>query len=238
MLQYKKFIWLICGFVFLQCRPLQTQEIKLSPIYSLGRITFFINESVKTNVTMYKCSKGRIVITLSLGENFSNIEDVNNDEVIELWTTYYDGQENIVRLYQIDMRQNCSTLQSILTHQIELEQGSFSIEDVNNDGKNELVVKTFTHGLYGTLYSRGEVYWVDIYELYPVLSLANLNYKSVFREKKRQIENEIKKLYRKKEILENSNDQDSEIKKIRIDEILDQIRVYKLWLKKIEEMNI
>jgi len=187
---------------------------------------------------MYKCSKGRIVITLSLGENFSNIEDVNNDEVIELWTTYYDGQENIVRLYQIDMRQNCSTLQSILTHQIELEQGSFSIEDVNNDGKNELVVKTFTHGLYGTLYSRGEVYWVDIYELYPVLSLANLNYKSVFREKKRQIENEIKKLYRKKEILENSNDQDSEIKKIRIDEILDQIRVYKLWLKKIEEMNI
>lgn len=234
---FKTFAWLFCSLILFQNQSVQAGIS--SSTYSLRGFIFSIVDDDVQNRTSFRCNKRDIVIKLSRSEKFSHIDDINNDGVIELWTVYYDGQENLTRLYQFNAESKCKNQDQVfLNYQIELEQDSFSLEDIDKDGQQELIVKKFTHGLYGTLYSRGKITWIDIYRFSPKLTLANNNYRSLFREKRAEIEAEIRDLHHKKEILEKTSLNDKEAIKIKIDEIMDQIRVYKSWIKKIDGMNV
>jgi hypothetical protein len=193
-----------------------------------------------------------ITILLSKHEAPIKLDDINNDRVVEMWAGVYQGEEVIIRLYQIDTR-NMGTQSDM---KIEMKpifqaEGSsldnplqqvISIEDIDRDGKSELLVLSQTHPIYGSLYKSGEVKWIDVYELRPFAVLANTRYKKIYREKRKEILKEIDRLNGKvipdrKELIKKEPEH-SMVYELHVQEAEDQIRVYKTWLERIDALSI
>lgn len=235
----------ICILSFILCFQMEGasgRQATRMHYQSIEGIRFFEDEDgLKADHAAYRCIGGKdFLLTLSNGESVLNFKNINNDGMVELWTEYYDGQENIVRLYQLSLTQKCDNDHRIpLQYVLELEHNSFSVVDINGDGNKEILLKSYTHPLYGSLYSRGRVIWEDIYELTPKLNLANSRHRSYFQEKQRQIESEIKILQEQKKNVAHMKpitNSEFDVHEVKVNEMADQIRVYNVWLKRIDEI--
>lgn len=228
--------------------PLQKNRNLLSQIHDIS----IYMEKTGANVTSWRSSGGKeLTIILSKHEAPIKLDDINNDRVVEIWTGTYQGEEVTVRLYQIDIRnivgQSNLRIEVKPIFQVEGWSGDdplqqvIAIEDIDHDGKSELLVMSRTHPIYGSLHQSGEVKWIDVYELRPFAVLASAKYIKIFHEKRKEILKEIDRLNGKviHDLRERINEEleHSMVYERRIREAEDQIRVYKIWLEKIDALD-
>jgi hypothetical protein len=168
-------------------------------------------------------------------------QDINADGVLEIWIEYYEGDEVLAFLYQIDLRQRPITWQSTAsvlgaTGSRDDARQNISLTDLDGDGKQEILVQSPTHELYGELFSAGAVKWVDVYQLAPKATKANARYPSVYRAKQDEIQQEITRLGVKRKAIERKGKEEPqfvEVHELHMLELDDQVRVYETWLRQI-----
>ena len=214
----------------------------------IDRYAVYTKETDKESTSWSLPEENNIVINLNKYEAPLKVEDLNRDLVVEVWVAAFQGEEIVVELYQIDLRKKSGGLKiSTMSPVIQATGlsgnplGVVKIIDLDGDGFNELLVDSFTHPSYGSLYEAGEVLWVDIYELKTFLKLNNSRYKSFHREKQREILNAVESLRQKKLKLEEELAIESKQApeehliryEVKIREVDDQIRIYRTWLTRI-----
>lgn len=187
------------------------------------------------------------------------VEDLNNDKVLEIWASSYEGEGLRFDLYQIDLRRmqkaagKSAVIKSgltVFTASRDPFKDTILVKDIDGDGLVELMVKTPTHPFYGSLYSAGEIEWTDIYQLTPTVKLANEKFKQFYRNLSTEIKQEEQRVLskidelkreelQKREELHESGDFEVYFEvyfEVKIREANDQIAVYRTWLRKIEEI--
>lgn len=184
--------------------------------------------------------------------NLFKVEDINNDKVLEIWARSYWGEEFTIDLYQIDLQRmrEVSGKAVIIKSSLTIVSGSsdpfkdtIHVKSIDGDGLMELLVKTPTHPFYGTLYSPGEVDWTDIYQLNPLVKLANRKFKQFYLDLSTEIKHEEQRILSRIDELEKAiqnESEDSDLKtiyEIKVREANDQISVYHTWLQKIEKIT-